>query len=171
MLAVGLLMLTAGPALLRGMNHAVTNGVQHALAPTSPFGTSVSVNGNGARPDLDVAVGRPVDTSAIGHAPEPAAGSRLVVVDLRVRNTGTLPWDLSAGLPMSLVGADGVRYSPDPRHRRVSAGRLFRAGDVLEPKADLAGFVVFELPVGVLASEVDLTLGPGLPKVVRWRAG
>ena len=169
LLAAALLMLTVGPPLLSGMSRAVSTAVQHQLAPTAPFGATIAMKENSARPALELTAARPENTRPRRHQPRPAAGQHLVAVHLRIVDRGTQQWSFgSSGTHLSVLDQNGIRYSADPRHRGVTAGRLFPAGGVLRPGKRAEGYLVFELPVGAQVAQVDLFAGPGLPETARW---
>lgn len=169
LIGIALVMLITGPALLRAVSNAVSGGVQSVLAPTSPVGTTVRIEGNSARPDLEVTA-ELIDTRSRGRATKPASGNRLVAVELRIKNTGEMRLDWPSGAPVTLVDTADKRHLMDLQRRKVTAGRLLPAKVVLDPNGVVEGFVVFELPVAAAVKEIDLTLTPGLPKTVRWRA-
>jgi hypothetical protein len=110
----------------------------------------------------------PVITRSTIDTVRPQQGHQLVAVPLRIVNTGDTAWTSNADLDTEVRDQAGVGYSSDPAYSTVGAGNALPADIKLRAGRTTTGYVVFEVPSGTRVTKVRVTVGPGLPKTLRW---
>lgn len=149
------------------MNRVGPDGIASIVTPTKPVGESFTVTGPGTRPPLDLTVGEPVATRSTTKGLRVARGHRLLAVPLTVRNTGSTRW-VSVGTTAVVHDADEVSHPVAPLFTKVQAGRVLEEVITLDPGQVTTGMMVFDVPAGPAITTLELTIGPGVPKTVRW---
>ena len=152
------------PAL---MNRIGPDGITGILKPAKPIGEPVTVTGLGTRPSLALTAGKPVVTRSTTKGVKVARGHRLLAVPLTVRNNGSTRW-VSVGKSAMVYDANQTSYPVAPRFTKVRAGRVLKEVVTLDPGQVTTGMMVFDVPAGPAITRVELTIGPGVPKTVRW---
>lgn len=152
------------PAL---MNSIGPDGITGILRPATPIGEPVTVTGLGTRPPLTLTVGRPVVTRSTTQGVKVERGHRLLAVPLTVRNTGSTRW-VSVGTSALVYDAEQSAYPVAPGFTKVRAGRVLKEVVTLDPGQLTTGMMIFDVPAGPAITKVELTIGPGVPKTVRW---
>jgi hypothetical protein len=167
LLALGVLAVFAA-TLVGPFAHVVEVEARERLHPATSLGTTVTVNGNPLRPELQVLV-EDVRTSRVLR-PRPLAQSRprLLVAEVTIRNTGETAWTARRDTRVVVVDEDGVEHGRHPRVREVRAGNLLPAHPRLEPRHSVHGFVAFNAPPGFDATRVRVYVDPGMPRPTDW---
>ncbi|MEU8435939.1 hypothetical protein AB0F18_24100 [Streptomyces sp. NPDC029216] len=155
--------LLARPLLARLL---LTPLVAALLLAAGPGGSGETVSLDGDRPGehLDVTLTRVVDPA--GPAPEPGA-DRLVAVELRLENTGTVPYEDSPASAAHLLDTAGQRFTG--LSGATDAGPALPDTVTLDPGRSAVGFVTFRLPEEAVAAAVQFALDSGLgDDIAQW---
>ncbi|MEU3912924.1 hypothetical protein [Streptomyces sp. NPDC029721] len=133
-------------------------------AGTDGSGETVSLDGDRPGERLDVTLTRVVDPAG----PEPASGGdRLVAVELRLENTGTVPYEDSPAPAAHLLDTTGRRFTG--LSAPTDAGPPLPGTVTLAPGRSAAGYVVFRLPREARPAAVQFALDAGLgDDVAHW---
>jgi hypothetical protein len=145
-----------------------SQATQRVIAPTQSIGTAVPVPAMGSRPSLEVTAGVPVITTSTTPGVRPQSGHQLVAVRLRIVNTGHSVWTSNSDLGAEVTDQTDVSYSSDPAFTNVAAGTALPASMKLRAGKSTNGLVVFEVPAGTQVEKVRVSVGPALPKTLRW---
>ncbi|MEV7545344.1 hypothetical protein [Streptomyces sp. NPDC089915] len=133
-------------------------------AGTGGSGETVSLDGDRPGERLDVTLTRVVDPA--GPAPAPGA-DRLVAVELRLRNTGTVPYEDSPAPAAHLLDTTGRRFTG--LSGATDAGQALPDAVTLAPGGSATGYVTFRLPSEARPAAVQFALDGGLgDDVAHW---
>ncbi len=78
---------------------------------------------------------------------------------------------LDRNAKFTLVDASHTSHPQDLRVTRVRGGRAFPAATRVQPGATKHGVVAFDVPRAQKISTIQVSVGPGLTKTVRWSLG
>ncbi|MGE7387206.1 DUF4232 domain-containing protein [Streptomyces sp. NPDC004126] len=126
------------------------------LVGAGPDGSGETVSLDGDRPGerLDVTLTRVVD-------PAGRAGSeRLVAVELRLENTGSVPYEDSPAPAAHLLDTAGQRFTGTAA--ATGAGPSLPDTVTLAPGDSASGFVTFRVPEAAALAAVQFALDAGL---------
>ncbi|WP_405977328.1 DUF4352 domain-containing protein [Streptomyces sp. NBC_00158] len=126
------------------------------LVGAGPDGSGETVSLDGDRPGerLDVTLTRVVDPAGR------EGGDRLVAVELRLENTGTVPYEDSPAPASHLLDSEGQRFTGTGA--ATGAGPSLPETVTLEPGSSASGFVTFRVPEGAALAAVQFALEAGL---------
>ncbi|MFF5705022.1 DUF4352 domain-containing protein [Streptomyces sp. NPDC012794] len=126
------------------------------LVGAGPDGSGETVPLDGSRPGerLDVTLTRVVDPAGRVDA------DRLVAVELRLENTGTVPYEDSPAPAAHLLDAEGQRFTGSST--ATGAGPSLPGTLTLPPGGSASGFVTFRLPEDARLAAVQFALDAGL---------
>ncbi|MCX5380718.1 DUF4352 domain-containing protein [Streptomyces sp. NBC_00091] len=126
------------------------------LIGAGPGGSGETVSLDGDRPGerLDVTLTRVVDPAGTADA------DRLVAVELRLENTGTLPYRDSPAPAAHLLDTEGQRFTG--LNTTTDAGPSLPDTVTLAPGDSASGFVTFRLPKDAGLAAVQFALDGGL---------
>ena len=145
---------------------STTKGALETLTGAkSELGKTISVDGNDARPALAISALRVRPTRVGPRVFRAQPGNRLVAVDLRLKNQGDQAWNLSA-TSLVIVDKNGLRYHPAALQRDVPG--VLSSAAIVGPARDVKGLILFEVPRRAAVAEVTMSVGPGLPRRLRW---
>ncbi|MEU3724436.1 hypothetical protein [Streptomyces sp. NPDC031705] len=125
------------------------------LAGAGPDGSGETVSLDGDRPGerLDVTLTRVVDPAGTADA------DRLVAVELRLENTGTVAYRDSPAPAAHLLDTAGQRFTG--LDTATGAGPSLPGTLTLAPGDSASGFVTFRLPAGAGLAAVQFALDTG----------
>ena len=141
------------------------------IHPSVPLGETVTLPGNPLRPELQLSVGQLSPTRAITPGRGVAPGHRLYAARVMIHNVGEQSWVLGRSTKFSLVDASDTSHPRDSRVIQVRAGSMFPAAATVKPGVTRRGVVVFDVPRDQKISTIQISVGPGLAKTVRWSVG
>ncbi|MFD8982562.1 DUF4352 domain-containing protein [Streptomyces sp. NPDC059564] len=117
-------------------------------------GETVPLDGNRPGERLDVTLTRVVDPAGS------AGGDRLVAVELRLENTGSVPYRDAPAAAAHLLDSQGQRFTGLTQESRAGAGLPDTVS--LDPGAEVTGFVTFRVPRDAGLAAVQFALDAGL---------
>jgi hypothetical protein len=109
-----------------------------------------------------------VTTKSTTSGVRPNPGHQLVAVPLRIVNTGDKVWTPNADVGAEVTDQTDVSYSSDPAFTSLAAGSALPGAMKLRPGSTVTGLIVFEVPAGTQVEKVRVSVGPSLPKTLRW---
>jgi len=142
----------------------------HAV-PALALGETATVKGNPIRPELRLLVDRLRPTSAVGAKPGSTAPVQLMAATVTIHNVGREGWTSGRGTKFALLDQGDFSHPRSTGAAKVTAGRQLPALIKLKPGQTRRGIVVFGVPRGVRVETVQITVGPGYPRAVRWSVG
>lgn len=95
-------------------------------------------------------------------------GKRLVAVQFRMVNTGTVSYADSPSNGAKVVDKAGQQFSADIMHPEVTAGPLFPALVKVSPGNKALGFLVFEVPKNAEITQVQFSMHSGFGETAQW---
>lgn len=117
-------------------------------------GETVPLNGNRPGERLDVTLTRVVDPAGS------AGADRLVAVELRLENTGSVQYRDAPAAAAHLLDSEGQRFTGQAGDSQ--AGAALPDSVSLEPGAEVTGFVTFRVPQQAGLAAVQFALDAGL---------
>lgn len=139
--------------------------------PTKSVGEKVTLDGTGDRPDLSLIAERPVVTRSTQRRVHLDRGHQFVAVPMTVHNAGDQAWVFAPSASLVLRDDTQATYWPDARVTKIFAGRVLPAAVTLRPGGTTRGSMVFDVPRGTTITAIELTLGSGDPRTIRWLVG
>jgi len=141
------------------------------IQPAVALGKTVTVPGNPLRPELRLSVERLGSTRPITGRRSVAPGHRSYAAQVVVHNVGTGSWTVGRSTEFTLVDESHTSHPPDPQSTRLTAGSVFPPVMVVKPGATRRGVVLFDVPSAQKIATIQISVGPGLAKTVRWSVG
>ncbi len=152
----------------------VSQAGDHARArmhPSVALGETVILPGNPLRPKLQLSVDQLSPTRAVAPGRSVAPGHQLYAAEVRIHNAGEQSWAVGRSTSFTLVDASGTSHPRDSLMTQVRAGSRFPATATVQPGVTKQGVVVFDVPRDLKISTIQISVGPGLAKTVRWSVG
>lgn len=142
--------------------------VEHTvMSGSSELGTQVGLAEADGHPRLTVTALRLTEVHR--RTAEADRGTRLVGVQLRMRNRGEQVLRLVPGTAVVLRPVLGKSYPAEPVRPAIREGRLLPDRLRLAPGAVVRGWVVFEVPEAAAFDQVSVRFGTDRADVARWR--
>lgn len=139
-----------------------TTAIPGAGSTTAKVGDTISLTGfEGVK--LDATVVKVVDPAAPENEyMKPKAGTRLVAVQWRIANTGTVPVDSGPTSGSNVVDGSGQQF--DTSYHPTSAGPEFPSGVKIPPGESRLGFVTYEVPDDSKVVKIQFAANSGYAK-------
>lgn len=152
---------------------ATASGRTSPVASASPtpaaVGGTLSLTGINKGEKIDVTVVKVVDPAHGTELSSPAPRMRLVAVQFRLRNTGSVTYHDAPANGAKVVDAKGQGFDAAIADT-TSAGPNFPATTTISPKGTALGFVVFEVPTGSKIATIQFALDSGFSNDVgQWK--
>jgi hypothetical protein len=142
-------------------------------APSAParVGDTLDLAGTDNGERMAVTLVKVVDPAkAANEFSSPSPGTRFVAVQLRLKNTGTGPYNDSPSNGARLIDGEGQQYQASVED--TSAGPGLGGSVTLIPGDTALGFITFELPAGVTPAKFQFALDSGFSdNVGQWLLG
>jgi hypothetical protein len=145
--------------------------VRAHIRPSVALGETVTVPGNPLRPELQLSVERLSPTRAIAPGRKVAPDHRLYAAQVTIHNVGKQTWVSGGSTTFTLVDESHTSHPQDSRVTQVRAGSMFPARTRVKSGVTKRGVVVFDVPRALKISTIQISVGPGLAKTVRWSLG
>ncbi|MFI6850060.1 DUF4352 domain-containing protein [Kitasatospora sp. NBC_00085] len=118
---------------------------------------------------MDVTVVRVVDPASAKEAfSSPKAGTKLVAVQFRLRNTGTAVYDDSPSNGARLVDSEGQQFTASIT-TDTTAGPGFPGSVTITPGDTALGYITFAIPTASQVAKIQFTLDSGFaPSTGQW---
>jgi len=136
--------------------------------PNPPAGTLISVGSSALEPPYDVTASAPVPVTSTPAGTTVRDGNRLVGIQFRVQNRGTMKLTLPVGARLEAVDALGIGYSPTSTVAKTNLGATLPKVLNVGPGAILNGSLVFSLPKGRTIEQIRLRLPDAEDGSVAW---
>lgn len=167
-LVLGLLAFFAFTVALPKVASFVRDEARQQLMPTVALGETATVKGNQLRPRLELSVEQLSRTRAPGGGGSIVPESRLWAAQITVRNVGDQAWASNRGTTFAVMDESDAAYLRATDVTKTVAGTMLPAAFRLRPGQTRRGIVLFEVPRGVRPVSVNIRVGPGYPRMVRW---
>jgi Nuclease-related domain len=167
-LALALLAFVVLEVVLPRLASVVEDRARERSAPTMALGETATVKGNPVRPELRLSVDRLRPTHAVGAKPGARPPVQLMAANVTIRNVGQQGWTSARGTTFELVDRSDFNHPRSTGGAKVAAGRKLPLLIKVKAGQTKRGIVVFDVPRGVRPESVRISVGPGLPKAVRW---
>lgn len=137
-------------------------------SPPATVGTTIDLTGTGDGEKLAVTLVKVVDPAgAQNEFATPAAGTRFVAVQFRLKNTGTAVYKDSPGNGAKVVDAQGQQF--DTAFYPSNAGASFPGSITVAPGDTGLGFLTFEVPKASKITKVQFSMNSGFsPNTGQW---
>ncbi|MFI6850045.1 DUF4352 domain-containing protein [Kitasatospora sp. NBC_00085] len=142
-----------------------TSSVSTASAPTTAsVGDTLALSGQKPEEKVDVTVVKIVDPATAKEAfSSPKAGTKLVAVQFRLRNTGTAVYDDSPSNGARLVDSEGQQFTD------TTAGPGFPGSVTIAPGDTALGYITFAIPTASQVAKIQFALDSGFaPSTGQW---
>jgi hypothetical protein len=153
------------------LSSVVQDQARDRIQPGLTLGESATVQGNPLRPELRLSVDGLRSTRVVGAKAGERAAVHLMAARVTIRNEGSEAWTSGRGTTFALVDRNYLSHTRRTHTGKVTAGRMLPALIKVKPGQTKRGIMVFGLPRGVPAEAVQIRLGPGYPKTLRWSVG
>ncbi|MEU9255461.1 DUF4352 domain-containing protein [Streptomyces sp. NPDC048270] len=161
---------TTTPGSRAPIQEAAPAAQQPSPTPSLPatVGATIDLTGTGDGEKLAVTLVQVVDPArAQDEIATPAAGTRFVAVQFRLKNIGTVVYKDSPGNGAQVVDAQGQQF--DTAFYSSNAGVSFPGSITVAPGDTGLGFLTFEVPKASKITKVQFSMNGGLaPDTGQW---
>jgi hypothetical protein len=147
-----------------------SGNLDRVVAPTAKvaYGESVDLEGQAERPPLRITAQTPIPVTPLAPKARASEGSRLIGVELEVKNIGKVKWSATPVSVIDVADRKGVEYGVDQRVRRIRGAHTLPNVITLAPGKSVRGVVVFAVPRSAKVLVVRFTVGQGLTRTGEW---
>ncbi len=153
------------PSVSVGRTTPSASGPSSPSSPSVPavasVGDTLALSGLKPEERVDVTVVKVVDPATAKESfSSPKAGSRLVAVQFRLRNTGTAVYEDSPSNGARLIDSEGQQFTASAA-TDTTAGPGFPGSVTVTPGDTALGYLTFVIPTASRVAKIQFTLDSG----------